>query len=76
MALSNGMKTFFENQADELVAINPSTPKTDLTQGLLKQLSNIDFFDSKMDQLKNDEQVLKLKKRKLLDIKQLIYYEI
>lgn len=70
------MKTFFENHADELVAINPSTPKTDLTQGLLKQLSNIDFFDSKMDQLKNDEQVLKLKKRKLLDIKQLIYYEI
>lgn len=70
------MKTFFENQADELVAINPSTPKTDLTQGLLKQLSNIDFFDSKMDQLKNDEHVLKLKKRKLLDIKQLIYYEI
>lgn len=29
-----------------------------------------------MDLLKNDDQVLKLKKRKLIDLKQLVYYEI
>ena len=70
------MKTLFENQADELVALDSSNPKTDSTQELLNQLKNIDYFDAKMDQLKNDEQVLKLKKRKLVDIKQLVYYEI
>lgn len=75
VGLANGMKKYFKLEKTVLVSI-VDTEAVDSDAELLNKLLKADYFDASIDKLKDSEEVKKLKKRQLIDIKTLTYFKI
>ena len=76
IGLSNGIKRLFKLEKTTLVALStPETAPEDAESVLLAKLSNSNYFDKSYENEASNELTKKLKKRQLIDIKSLTYYQ-
>ena len=77
--LSNGMKRYFTiKDKTKLVVIDSVKPEEtpDEDAEILRQIQGNDFFDGKFEEISQIPRLKLLKKRKLFENKQLVYYEM
>lgn len=77
IGLSNGIKRLFKLEKTVLVAIfDAKSAPEDIESNLLKKLSKSVYFDGMFEAEQNNENIKKLKKRQLIEIKTLSYYKL
>ena len=77
VGLSNGIKRLFKLEKTVLVGLFTSANKPEDSESiLLKQLLTSAFFDGVFEAQNSNELIKKLKKRQLIDVKSVTYYQI